>query len=100
EFKIFDNWDQFSMLSKQLKDDDNLIIVLSRKNLLSYQESMADIPNYLSKYFKEMNFLLVYPSQSTFMTDGMVDLSNPSLLEAIEKLDVIGKTIAAIFRKK
>src|SRR5690606_13799962 len=24
EFKIFDNWDQFSMLSKQLKDDDNL----------------------------------------------------------------------------
>lgn len=100
EFKIFDNWDHFSMLSKQLNDDDNLIIVLSRKNLLSYQESMADVPNYLSKYFKEMNFLLVYPSQSTFMTDGMVDLSNPSLLEAIEKLDVIGKTIAAIFRKK
>lgn len=100
EFKIFSNWGDFGMLSKQLKEDDNLIIVLSRKNLLSYQENMAEVPNYLNKHFKDMNFLLVYPSQSTFTIDGTVDLTNPSLLHAIEKLDVIGKTIATIFRKK
>jgi Kef-type K+ transport system membrane component KefB len=100
EFEVFSNWADFGKLTNELKEDDNLIIVLSRKNLLSYQEGMAEVPNYLEKHFKDMNFLLVYPSQSTFTVDGMVDLTNPSLLHAIEKLDVIGKTIATIFRKK
>lgn len=99
EFKIFDNWEDFPALSEQVKEDDNLVIVLSRKNLLSYQEAMADIPTYLNRHYQGRNFLLVYPSQSSFMTDGKVDLTNPSLLKAIEKLDVIGKTIAGIFRK-
>lgn len=100
EFEVFSKFSDFSSLSTELKEDDNLIIVLSRKNLLSYQESMATVPNYLDRHFKDRNFLLVYPSQSTFTVDGMVDLTNPSLLHAIEKLDVIGKTIATIFRKK
>src|SRR5699024_2248686 len=100
EFKIFSNWGDFGMLSDQLRDDDNLIIVLSRKNLLSYQERMEEVPNFLNKHFKDINFLLVYPSQSAFTVDGTVDLTNPSLLHAIEKLDVIGMTIATIFRKK
>lgn len=100
EFKIFSNWGDFGMLSDQLRDDDNLIIVLSRKNLLSYQERMEEVPNFLNKHFKDINFLLVYPSQSAFTVDGTVDLTNPSLLHAIEKLDVIGKTIATIFRNK
>jgi hypothetical protein len=34
------------------------------------------------------------------MTDGKVDLTNPSLLKTIEKIDVIGKTVAGIFRKE
>src|SRR5690606_23098986 len=100
EFEIFNDWFEFGILSKELNEDDNLIIVLSRKDLLSYQEGMDEVPNYLNNYFKETNFLLVYPSQSTFTLDGTVDLTNPSLLHAIEKLDVIGKTVASIFRKK
>lgn len=100
EFEIFNDWFEFGILSKELNEDDNLIIVLSRKDLLSYQEGMDEVPNYLNNYCKETNFLLVYPSQSTFTLDGKVDLTNPSLLHAIEKLDVIGKTVASIFRKK
>ncbi|MCM4165369.1 MULTISPECIES: cation:proton antiporter [unclassified Arenibacter] len=100
EFRVFENWEELPALSDQVRQDDNLVIVLSRKNLLSYQAGMADIPSYLNRHYQGRNFLLVYPSQSTFMTDGKVDLTNPSLLKAIEKLDVIGKTMAGIFRKK
>ena len=99
DYKVFDNWETLPELSGQLKEDDNLVIVLSRKNMLSYQEGMMDIPTYLNRHYQGRNFLLVYPSQSSFVTDGKVDLTNPSLLKAIEKLDVIGKTIAGIFRK-
>ncbi len=100
EFKIFNTWDDFPTFSNQVKHDDNLLIVLSRKNLLSYKEYMDEIPLYLGRHYQGRNFLLVYPSQSDFMTDGKVDLTNPSLLKAIEKIDIIGKTVAGIFRKK
>lgn len=100
EFKVFTNWVNLPSILDELRSDDNLVIVLSRKDLLSYRESMDDIPNYLNRHHQGRNFLLVYPSQSDFMTDGKVDLTNPSLLKTIEKIDVIGKTIAGIFRKE
>lgn len=99
EYHVFNNWDNLPRLLKEVGPDDNLVIVLSRKNLLSYKERMAQVPNYINKHYQGRNFLLVYPSQSQFMTDGKVDLSNPSLLKAIENIDVIGKTVAGIFRK-
>ncbi len=99
EYHVFNNWDNLPHLLKEVGPDDNLVIVLSRQNLLSYKERMAEVPNYINKHYKGRNFLLVYPSQSQFMTNGKVDLANPSLLEAIENIDVIGKTVAGIFRK-
>jgi hypothetical protein len=44
--------------------------------------------------------MLIYPSQILLSDNESVDLTYPSLLETIEKIDVIGKTIAGIFRKK
>jgi len=35
EFTVFDDWDDFLILSRDIKTDDNLIVVLSRKNQLS-----------------------------------------------------------------
>ncbi len=99
EYHVFNNWDNLPHLLKEVGPDDNLVIVLSRQNLLSYKERMAEVPNYINKHYQGRNFLLVYPSQSQFMTNGKVDLANPSLLEAIENIDVIGKTVAGIFRK-
>jgi hypothetical protein len=36
----------------------------------------------------------------TGVTDESVDLNNPSLIEPMEKIDEIGKTIARLFRRK
>jgi hypothetical protein len=82
-----------------IKNDDNIIIVMSRKNSLSYQPAMFNIPKYLNKYFQEQDFILIYPSQSVSLNKEKIDLKNPSLIDAIEKIDIIGKTIAGIFRK-
>ena len=99
EFKIFEEWDDFLILSRDLKSDDGLIIILSREKKLSYQNNMKNIPNYLNKYFSNTSFILVYPMQ-TGVTDEGVDLNNPSLIEPMEKIDEIGKTIAKLFRRK
>ena len=100
EFEAFDDWNEFLIIARDLKPDDNLIIVLSRENKPSYQAGMALIPGYLNKYFQQNSFILVYPNQYGETTDATFDLHNPSLLEPIEKLDEIGKVIASLFKRK
>ena len=64
EYKMFREWDEFLLLSKEIKNDDNLIIVMSRKNNLSYHSKMARISSYLNRYFQKNSFILIYPVQS------------------------------------
>jgi len=100
EFNIFDNWNDFLILSRDIRNDDCLMVVLSRPNKPSFHNNMANIPDYLNKYFQQNSFILVYPMQIG-VTDGeIMDMKNPSLLEPITKLDEIAKNIARIFRRK
>ncbi len=100
DFKIFDDWNDFLIIARDLKTDDNLIIVLSRVHKPSYHENMINIPFYLNKYFQSNSFILVYPMQIGVTDNETIDLNNPSLLEPIEKLDEIGKNITRLFRRK
>jgi len=100
QFTVFKAWDDFLILSRDLQKDDNLVIVMSRKDKPSYQSSMAKIPSYLNNYFKDNSFILVYPIQIGVTDTSTIDLKNPTIIEPLEKLDEIGKTIAKIFRRK
>jgi Kef-type K+ transport system membrane component KefB/nucleotide-binding universal stress UspA family protein len=62
-FREFTNWDDFLVLAREVQQDDNLIVVMSRKNRLSYQENMHRVPVYLNRYFQKNSFMLVYPVQ-------------------------------------
>jgi Kef-type K+ transport system membrane component KefB len=100
DFKIFNDWDDFLIISREVKVDDNLIVILSRLNKPSYNENMTKIPGYLDKYFKSNSFILLYPIQIGIKDNEAIDLNNPSLIEPIENLEVIGKKIAKLFKHK
>jgi hypothetical protein len=100
EFVLFDDWDDFLILSRDIKKDDNILIVMGRKNSISCQPVMHKIPSYLNKYFIENNFLLVYPSIQDIENHDNYDIKNPSLLDTIDNIDTIGKTIASVFKKR
>jgi hypothetical protein len=99
EFKEFSDWEDFLILSRDINKDDNIFIVMSRKNKPSYENKMEKIPNYLNKYFQSNNFFLVYPIQAG-VTGSTLDLKNASILDPIERLDEIGKTITGLFKRK
>jgi nucleotide-binding universal stress UspA family protein len=99
-FEAFIDWDDFLILARDFQKDDNLIIVLSRKDKPSFHQNMTKIPSYLNKYFKDTSYILIYPMQAGVSESSQIDLKNPTLIEPLEKLDEIGKTIAKIFRKK
>lgn len=60
----FNDWDDFLIIFRDIKPDDTMWIILSRKEGLSYAPAMARIPKYLNKYFQANSFVLAYPVQA------------------------------------
>ncbi len=99
EYKVFRDWDDFLVLSREVRSDDNLIIVMSRNNQLSYQSKMAKIPAYLNRYFQKNSFILVYPVQSVLSEDiGALGPPKP-VRQTLLKLEGIGKMLGKAYRK-
>jgi len=100
EFIHFGDWDDFLILSRDIQPNDNLIILMSRKDKPSFHNHMLKIPYYLSKYFPKNSFIMIYPMQQGVAESNMMDLTNPTFLEPLVKLDEIGKTIIKLFKGK
>ncbi|MCL2098769.1 MAG: cation:proton antiporter [Bacteroidales bacterium] len=102
EFNEFDNWDDFLILSREVKPDDNLLVVLSRRSHPSYNDNMAKIPLFLNKYFHANGFILIYPMQSGVSEREMVDFTNSAVLHASQGTVVedIERTIGRLFKWK
>ncbi|AYN68377.1 cation:proton antiporter [Euzebyella marina] len=96
----FNNWEDFPKLSSDVLRDDNLIIVTSRKEKVSYQPSMNKIPQYLNNNFKQTSFILIYPKQEGVMDNRPLDFKNPTFIEPLERIEEIRKTVAKIFKSK
>lgn len=99
EFKLFESWNDFILISKEIKEDDIIHFVMSRPLNKSFHPNMTNIPSYLTKYFKANSFLLIYPIQASLSDHTLTDLKNPSLLEPLEKLDEISKNLAKLFKR-
>ncbi len=63
DYQKFSDWDDFLILSRQLRPNDLLVIISSRKGHVSYHPYLQKVPQYLSKYFTANSFLIVYPRQ-------------------------------------
>ncbi len=64
EFVTFSDWDDFLIIFRDVHPDDNLWVIMSRSNGLSYNPHMSRIPGYLNKYFQQNSFILIYPLQA------------------------------------
>ena len=92
-FSAFDEWREFLIFSREVKQDDLFIIISSRKGFLSYNTELDKLPKYLSKYFTTNSFIMLYPSQ-------VQDYSNAELKpleENAELIDLAGKYVKRIF---
>ena len=92
-FQEFSNWDDFLIFCREVKKNDLLVIVSSRREHVSYQPQLEKLPHYLSNYFTANSFLILYPKQverGIKMDD--VQHVDSSLAEAITgKVASVGK---------
>lgn len=100
KFEEFDNWNDFSIITRQVQKDDNIIVVFSKREQHLNSINISQLNESLSKWFKTNSFILIYPLQIYNSISNHIDIKNPSILEPIEKLDEISKTIVKLFKWK
>jgi Kef-type K+ transport system membrane component KefB len=102
-FFDFTEWDDFLVLAKQIKPDDMLLIVMSRKGQVSYHRAMTRIPEYLNKYFQEHNVILIYPVQYGEW-NGDTNVQNINSFEPLKanlmRIDNLGRTIIGLLNRR
>lgn len=102
-YKLLSNWEDFLIMSGELKPNDFFVIVSSRKGYISWDETLEKIPYYLSKYFNQYSCLIVYPKQ--LPEDNLEEKEHDRfLLDALaDKVQVVNKAgsyLSKIFKKK
>lgn len=100
-FKEFDQWEDFLVLSKDITQEDIIIMMLSKRGAVSYQPLFDSIPVKLDKYFDNTSKMLVFPRQQNTDSrfDDYEDINAEPLSKGIETIQKIGKEIGNIFRK-
>ncbi len=63
EFRNVEQWDDFIIISNKILDDDLFVVISARANSVSYDSMMAEMPQFLQRYFQQNNLLVIYPEQ-------------------------------------
>ncbi len=98
EYKVFREWNDFLLLSSEIKSDDNLIIVMSRKHHPSYHAKMARIPAYLNSYFQKNSFILIYPVQTGVPEDACDDIPEQPVKKVAVSFVGVRKMLKKVFK--
>lgn len=99
----FSNWEDFLILSRELKQNDFFVIVSSRKGHISYDDNLERLPYYLSKYFVHNSFIIIYPKQLESEAVEAEHADNfllETIAENLQAVNKAGSYISRIFKKK
>lgn len=102
ELSPFDNWDDFLILSRFIREDDIMVVIGARKGSFSYNQQLDSIPAKLEKYFSRNTRIIFYPKQisSRSIIDSYGDITHEPLSIGLEAVQKIGKEIGNIFKKE
>ncbi|HSH19096.1 MAG TPA: cation:proton antiporter, partial [Draconibacterium sp.] len=73
-FNEFSEWEDFNLLTNDIKDDDLLIFISGRKNAVSYQKYFDNIPSKLENHFNSNNKIVVFPQQNSQFAEKVREL--------------------------
>lgn len=100
-YTLFDDWDDFLIIARNVRKDDLFILVSARKGATSYMAVLENLPTKLEKHFPSNNRLVIYPQQFN-QNNGIEhynDINAETLNKGIETIQKIGKGIGNIFKK-
>lgn len=64
-FQLFDEWEDFLALSKEVTSHDLFVIISARSETISHNYYLDRVPKQLAKHFGDISFVIVYPEQQS-----------------------------------
>lgn len=61
KFEIFEDWEDFLILSRTVKENTVFIVVASKEGSVSFLSSQVSLPSRMEKYFNKNNKIIIYP---------------------------------------
>jgi len=80
-FREMDGWEDLLTVTRDLRTDDMVVFLSSRRSTASYNPLFAEIPAMLERFFNTCGWLVVYPEQQTGGPDidtFLMDIPQPS----------------------
>jgi Kef-type K+ transport system membrane component KefB len=98
---LFEDWDDFFVLSKVINVDDLIVLVCARKGAASHMNVLENLPTKLEKHFEKNSRIIIYPLQFNQRngTERYDDITPEPLRKGIEAAQKIGRGIGNIFKK-
>lgn len=98
----FDEWEDFLILARNVRDTDLFILVSARRGAASYLGELENLPAKMEKYFAGNNRVVIYPQQFSEQhgIEDYSDFNAEPLHIGIDAVQKIGKTIGNIFKKE
>lgn len=99
-FKKLPAYRDILIVSAEIKSDDAIIFVLSKKLNTSYDENMEYVPSYIDSYFRDKNFILIFPMQQNAKLGDISEMINPSASTALTRIEDLTGTIVKRVKRK
>lgn len=97
EFTMFDDFADYLVLAREIKNDDFLVFVMSHKEKESHDPTMTKVPHSLRHYFPQNTAMLIFPVQEIDTVESAGDFHSVVINDS--KFDDVTKSITGIFRK-
>jgi len=100
-FNTFEDWDDLLTLSKQIRNDDLLVLVSARSGSVSHMSILDKIPAKLEKNWPNNSRIIIYPQQYSVAhtNERYEDIYSDPLSKGLEAIQKIGKEFGNIFGK-
>lgn len=63
EFRTTQDWDDFITMANSINDDDLFVVIGARPSSVSFNDDIAEMPQFLQRYFSHSNIVVIYPEQ-------------------------------------
>ncbi len=98
-YKNLESVEDFLVISGEIHHDDLIVLTSARKNSISYNPFLENMPSKIEKYFAKNSIVVIFPQQfgNNIFNEIYDDFSTETLSKGIEK---ISKGIGNIFTGK
>ncbi len=97
---LFEDWEDFLILARYIREDDLFVLVSARKGATSYMNMLENLPVKLEKHFSLNSKIIIYPKQfnQNYIGQSYDNITTEPLNKGIETIQKIGKGIGNIFK--